>query len=433
MAKYIKIDQEGEICIATEGPGNALEVNGDVLVRGNLTTAPNGTVGGDLTVNGALTVGGSAMGLFDSVSLTGSRSDIEFTKALNTRILWQSATNVSDRAYILYLNDSALDTASDENSRLSIGILNDYKQESPYRDSVDIQGASRLVLNAGLYDPEIIDEFFDADTQLEAAEDSTIEFRINNELKASVTKDGFNFATAVSGAFPLSASLDLTSEDSIIHFSQAAASKILWTSSIDGSDKGYILYLNHSSFVGGASQSSRLSMGIHNNFEGASSIRDGVDIQGGAKLVLNAGVYDQEIIDHFYGSGTGLQPDPNSDIEFRINDVVEARLDRDGMHGFDFLTLSDASLKTDIRPLDDPLSKLLSLKGVLYKWKNRPPDSPDQIGLIAQEVEPYFPEIVVTDVNGLKSVRYSRLVVPLIEVLRTLCLEIEGLKQRIDN
>jgi hypothetical protein len=158
-----------------------------------------------------------------------------------------------------------------------------------------------------------------------------------------------------------------------------------------------------------------------------------VDIQGGAKLILNAGVYDREIIDEFYGPNTSFSPAEECDIEFRINDVVEARVDRDGMHAADFLTFSDVSLKTDIRPLDAPLSKLLSLKGVLYKWKNRPPDSPDQIGLIAQEVEPYFPEIVVTDVNGLKSVRYSRLVVPLIEVLRTLCLEIEGLKQRIDN
>lgn len=116
-----------------------------------------------------------------------------------------------------------------------------------------------------------------------------------------------------------------------------------------------------------------------------------------------------------------------------IKGDVIGRVDDRGMLATAVAEWSDAALKTDVRPLVGSLEKLLSLRGVLYKWKNRGPESPDQMGLIAQEIEPYFPEVVVTDVDGLKSVRYSRLVAPLIEGFKELCVEIERLKQRIDN
>lgn len=327
MAKYLKIDPNGDICIADkDGEKITLEVNGDTRMTGSiqLLADDNGKYSGDLSVAGNLTVGGVVDG---NLSVDGT------IHTENLRVIGDIASG-----------DNTSDTLS------------------------------------------------------------------------------FN------------SSLALVGNRRNIEFTNAVNSRIQWTSGVEGTDRAYLLYLANSSLVcDDGEQCSRFSIGVHNNYQAETSIQDVVDIQGGAKLVLNAGVYDREIIDEFYGPNTNLSPAEECDIEFRINDVVEARVDRDGMHATDFITLSDASLKTDIRPLDDPLSKLLSLRGVLYKWKNRPSDSPDQIGLIAQEVEPYFPEIVVTDVNGLKSVRYSRLVVPLIEVLRTLCLEIEGLKQRIDN
>ena len=42
------------------------------------------------------------------------------------------------------------------------------------------------------------------------------------------------------------------------------------------------------------------------------------------------------------------------------------------------------------------------------------------MGLVAQEVEGVFPEVVYTDSQGYKSIAYGKLVVPLIEAVKTL-------------
>ena len=46
-------------------------------------------------------------------------------------------------------------------------------------------------------------------------------------------------------------------------------------------------------------------------------------------------------------------------------------------------------------------------------FKNR-----KQIGVIAQDIEKYYPELVKTDANGYKSVDYSKLSVVLLEAIK---------------
>jgi hypothetical protein len=61
---------------------------------------------------------------------------------------------------------------------------------------------------------------------------------------------------------------------------------------------------------------------------------------------------------------------------------------------------SDAQLKTDIRPLEESvLDRVTQLEAATYLWKTGPEEGP-QIGLIAQEVEKVFPEIVSTGDDG---------------------------------
>ena len=52
-----------------------------------------------------------------------------------------------------------------------------------------------------------------------------------------------------------------------------------------------------------------------------------------------------------------------------------------------------------------------------------------QIGVIAQEVEDIFPQVVHTDSQGYKSVEYSKLVAPLIEAVKTLKAENDNLSK----
>jgi len=84
---------------------------------------------------------------------------------------------------------------------------------------------------------------------------------------------------------------------------------------------------------------------------------------------------------------------------------------------------SDIRYKKNILPLENILPKVLSLRPVTYDWKRDEfPENnfstDNQIGLIAQEVENIFPQLVLTDNRGYKSVDYSRLTPILLEAIK---------------
>lgn len=88
---------------------------------------------------------------------------------------------------------------------------------------------------------------------------------------------------------------------------------------------------------------------------------------------------------------------------------------------------SDRSLKKNIKTISNPVDKIMNLRGVSFNWKDNGQAS---LGLIAQEVEKVFPELVTGD--GLKSVQYGNLVAPLIEAVKEQQREIELLNKRIE-
>jgi hypothetical protein len=81
---------------------------------------------------------------------------------------------------------------------------------------------------------------------------------------------------------------------------------------------------------------------------------------------------------------------------------------------------SDRRLKRDFSPLSNSLSKLSQLVGQHYFWKDTTKSQELQTGLIAQEVEQYFPELVTTDEKGFKAVNYIGLIPHLIESVKAL-------------
>lgn len=83
--------------------------------------------------------------------------------------------------------------------------------------------------------------------------------------------------------------------------------------------------------------------------------------------------------------------------------------------GTSFVTTSDKRLKKHISTIDNALEKILSLRGVEFDWIK---DGSHEIGLIAQEVEAIIPDLVVTNKNGFKAVKYSNVVPLLIESTR---------------
>ena len=72
-------------------------------------------------------------------------------------------------------------------------------------------------------------------------------------------------------------------------------------------------------------------------------------------------------------------------------------------------TPSDAKLKESIVPIEDPLSKVLALRGVTYYFKDKERfGANQQIGFIAQDVEKIIPQ-VVTSGGEYKSLNYQNL------------------------
>ena len=97
---------------------------------------------------------------------------------------------------------------------------------------------------------------------------------------------------------------------------------------------------------------------------------------------------------------------------------------------FNFTIASDAILKTNITPLASTLDKILQLDGYTYNWKNSENTEP-QIGLIAQEVEKQFPELV-TQNDNFKSVNYLGMIAVLIHAMKEQQQEIENIRNKMN-
>jgi len=99
---------------------------------------------------------------------------------------------------------------------------------------------------------------------------------------------------------------------------------------------------------------------------------------------------------------------------------------------------SDKSLKENVKNIENPLEKVSQINGVTFDWtedyikENGGEDKyfvrKNDVGVIAQEVEKVLPEVVATRKDGIKAVKYDRIVALLIESIKELKKEIEELK-----
>jgi hypothetical protein len=94
---------------------------------------------------------------------------------------------------------------------------------------------------------------------------------------------------------------------------------------------------------------------------------------------------------------------------------------------------SDGRLKTDVRALEPMLDRVASLTPVRFSWRSGEfpayhfGDGP-QVGLIAQDVERLFPELVALDADGFKTVNYSELPLLTLQAVKELKAENNTLK-----
>ena len=97
-------------------------------------------------------------------------------------------------------------------------------------------------------------------------------------------------------------------------------------------------------------------------------------------------------------------------------------------------TPSDQRLKEAIRPLAGALAAVLALRGVRYRYRSGLPGRPlpqgEQVGVVAQEVEKIYPELVTTDAEGYRAVNYAQLAPVLIEAIKELKGQLEASTRR---
>tara|TARA_Y100000022_G_scaffold68467_1_gene58920 strand:- start:414 stop:1829 length:1416 start_codon:yes stop_codon:yes gene_type:complete len=89
---------------------------------------------------------------------------------------------------------------------------------------------------------------------------------------------------------------------------------------------------------------------------------------------------------------------------------------------------SDIKLKTNLRPLENCLDKISRITG--YRYERIDLNNKEQIGVVAQEVEKEFPELV-SEEKGIKAVSYGNLVAVAFEAIKELKAEVDTLREEI--
>ncbi len=139
---------------------------------------------------------------------------------------------------------------------------------------------------------------------------------------------------------------------------------------------------------------------------------------------------------NLWSNGTGVivsATAPTADADFVHTFSVDGSFKTNNIYHS-----SDERWKKNIVTLDNSLEKVQQLRGVSYEFKtdefpNQNFNKGTQIGLIAQEIEKIYPELVTTDNNGFKAVEYANVVAILIEAIKEQQTLIESQNKEIES
>lgn len=121
-----------------------------------------------------------------------------------------------------------------------------------------------------------------------------------------------------------------------------------------------------------------------------------------------------------------LATDQNNYLSFAFNGSAKSYINPSNGS---YVTLSDMRIKKDIQPLEPVLAKVMQLQPKTYHYQDNKTTAPLSYGLIAQELEALFPDMVSTDeASGIKAVGYDHLIVVALKAIQELKGEIEVLK-----
>ena len=283
--------------------------------------------------------------------------------------------------------------------------------------SIDLQG-QELIMDA------------DADTSLTADTDDQIDIKIANIDVANVT-------TANSGDLVITNAV----QDKDITFKGDDGGGAITALSLDMSDAGKATFNGVVDADAGITVDNITIDGTEIDLSSGDLT---LDVEGDIVLDANGGDIK------FNDDGTAIAEFTNSSTDFVIKSVTNDKdiifkgvdntaaitaltLDMSGAGAATFnndvTAFSDKRLKTDIKNIDNALSKVTKMQGVYYK-RNDIDDAREQVGVLAQDIEEVLPQVVLTadDDFKTKSVDYGKICAVLIESIKELKAEIDQLK-----
>ncbi|WP_437186782.1 tail fiber domain-containing protein [Planctomicrobium sp. SH668] len=165
---------------------------------------------------------------------------------------------------------------------------------------------------------------------------------------------------------------------------------------------------------------------LHINANSSGSVK-GVIIQGGESQIANLTEWQNS-------SGTILATFSSAGFLAIGKSTPQTALDVVGdiQYTGEIQDVSDRRLKENIVPLADQLVKITALQPVSFVMQG---ETKTELGLIAQDVEPLFPDLVRTasDEIGTKSINYIGLIAPLIRAVQEQQTEIQSQQQTIER
>ena len=289
--------------------------------------------------------------------------------------------------------------------------------------SIDLQG-QELIMDA------------DADTSLTADTDDQIDIKIANIDVANVT-------TANSGDLVITNAV----QDKDIAFKGDDGGSGITALSLDMSDAGAATFNSGATFGGVVDADSGVTIDnitIDGTEIDLSSGDLTLDVAG--DIILDAAGEQVRFHDGSALIGMVNMDSDNLTIKSEVSDKDIILQGNDGGSAITALTLdmssagaatfnndvtafSDKRLKTDIKNIDNALSKVMKMQGVYYK-RNDIDDAKEQVGVLAQDIEEVLPQVVLTadDDFKTKSVDYGKICSVLIEAIKDLKQQVDELK-----
>ena len=170
------------------------------------------------------------------------------------------------------------------------------------------------------------------------------------------------------------------------------------------------------------------------DFEVRKGVTSAIRVSGGSNTNYKTEIgYDNSTGPYIKAGSSGIQSlqfyvdNTSLALTLASNDVATFTSD---VNATNFNSTSDATLKTNVETLTGSLDAVKSLRGVSFDWIE---NGGSEIGVIAQEVEDVLPDVVNTNEDGIKSVKYGNIVAVLIEAMKEQQAQIDELKTQINS